>query len=528
MDPLCYAMSLYRRRYYDRCMEICNEQIEQNPKNQLFWCLKLRCLTEQTYVDDLEADEDGIAETLMDETRIAETARPGTSLRTATPTSLARQSTSQAIRPVTQSGRPLSGMIRPGTNSIGPNQSLESALSAPRTGYSARPMTTASGRHARLGTASMIALQESGGEFLNVERLNIDKYSKMAPMARALFEYIFHNQCNFRIALQLALKTNVEMAKMNWWWKAQIGKCYYKLALLRDSEEYFRDALQHYEVAVDVYIWLGKVYIRMDQPLKALDLYRQGLEKHPNETLLLRYAARIHESMNEMDESIGLYRSILNYNAIDIEAIASIAMNEFYSDQPEIALRYYRRLLQMGIFKSEIYNNIALCCFYSQQYDMVVTCFERALMFAETDEMIADIWYNIGHVALGSGDRQLALYCFRLASSSNNDHAEAYNNLGVLEITKGIGTSGGHNYQQPNTTITTTTANVQQAKSYFQSSANVGSYLYEPHYNLALLAENSGHFDLSYEYVQKSLNLYPDHYASKELKNRVWKLYEAV
>lgn len=54
------------------------------------------------------------------------------------------------------------------------------------------------------------------------------------------------------------------------------------------------------------------------------------------------------------------------------------------------------------------------------------------------------------------------------------------------------------------------------------------NYRYEPHYNLALLAENSGHFDLSYEYVQKSLNLYPDHYASKELKNRVWKLYEAV
>lgn len=35
MDPLCYAMSLYRRRYHDRCMEICNEQIEQNPKNQV-------------------------------------------------------------------------------------------------------------------------------------------------------------------------------------------------------------------------------------------------------------------------------------------------------------------------------------------------------------------------------------------------------------------------------------------------------------------------------------------------------------
>lgn len=239
------------------------------------------------------------------------------------------------------------------------------------------------------------------------------------------------------------------------------------MALLRDSERNFRDALAHHDVSVDVYIWLGKVYIRLDQPLVALELYKKGLLKHPNETLLLRYAARIHETMNEMDESIGLYRSILTYDAVDIEAIASIAMNEFYSDQPEIALRYYRRLLQMGIFKAEIYNNIALCCFYAQQYDMVITCFERALMFAESDEAIADIWYNIGHVALGSGDRQFALYCFRLAISSNNDHAEAYNNLGVLEVTK-----GGQDRAQAATTI-----NVQQAKSYFQSAVNTGSYL---------------------------------------------------
>ena len=78
---------------------------------QAFWCLKMRCLTEQVYIDDLEADEEGIAESLMDEHSIATVARPGTSLRMATarPTQ-----TSQAIRPVTASGRPLTGMLRTG------------------------------------------------------------------------------------------------------------------------------------------------------------------------------------------------------------------------------------------------------------------------------------------------------------------------------------------------------------------------------------------------------------------------------
>lgn len=58
-----------------------------------------------------------------------------------------------------------------------------------------------------------------------------------------------------------------------------------------------------------------------------------------------------------------------------------------------------RRLLQMGIYNCEIFNNLGLCCFYAQQYDMTLTCFERALSLA-TDESVADVWYNLGHIAL--------------------------------------------------------------------------------------------------------------------------------
>ncbi len=37
----------------------------------------------------------------------------------------------------------------------------------------------------------------------------------------------------------------------------------------------------------------------------------------------------------------------------------------------------------------------------------------------------------------GIGDMNLAYQCNRLALTSNNDHPEAYNNLGVLEMRKG-------------------------------------------------------------------------------------------
>jgi len=41
----------------------------------------MQALTERQHVDDIEAEENGIAETCLDNETLAESARPGTSLR---------------------------------------------------------------------------------------------------------------------------------------------------------------------------------------------------------------------------------------------------------------------------------------------------------------------------------------------------------------------------------------------------------------------------------------------------------------
>lgn len=91
---------------------------------------------------------------------------------------------------------------------------------------------------------------------------------------------------------------------------------------------------------------------------------------------------------------------MLKLDNTNIESIACIATNHFYEEQPEISLKFYRRLLQMGVVNSAIYTNIALCCFHAQQYDMIVACFLKALASATTDEERAEVWYNIGEMAL--------------------------------------------------------------------------------------------------------------------------------
>ena len=101
-----------------------------------------------------------------------------------------------------------------------------------------------------------------------------------------------------------------------------------------------------------------------------------------------------------MTQSIDFYRNVLKLDNTNIEAIACIAANHFYNDQPEISLKFYRRLLQMGVTTSAIFTNVALCCFHAQQYDMIVACFLKALACSISDDERADIWYNIGEMAL--------------------------------------------------------------------------------------------------------------------------------
>lgn len=65
------------------------------------------------------------------------------------------------------------------------------------------------------------------------------------------------------------------------------------------------------------------------------------------------------------------------------------------------------------------------------------------------------------------GDLIMAEECLRLAIASDNRHALAYNNLGVIEIRNG---------------------NVTAARTYFHAAANIASYVYEAHFNSAHLA----------------------------------------
>uniref|UniRef100_A0A2K6SNX4 Tetratricopeptide repeat domain 8 n=1 Tax=Saimiri boliviensis boliviensis TaxID=39432 RepID=A0A2K6SNX4_SAIBB len=226
-------------------------------------------------------------------------------------------------------------------------------------------------------------------------------------------------------------------------------------------------------------------YFRRRKFQLCADLCTQMLEKSPYD-----------QEMNNMSSAAEYYKEVLKQDNTHVEAIACIGSNHFYSDQPEIALRFYRRLLQMGIYNCQLFNNLGLCCFYAQQYDMTLTSFERALSLAENEEEAADVWYNLGHVAVGIGDTNLAHQCFRLALVNNNHHAEAYNNLAVLEMRKG---------------------HVEQARALLQTASSLSPHMYEPHFNFATISDKIGDLQRSYVAAQKSEAAFPEHVDTQHL-----------
>lgn len=79
-----------------------------------------------------------------------------------------------------------------------------------------------------------------------------------------------------------------------------------------------------------------------DQPLSATEICKAGLEKFPNDVLLLTELARLSEAVGDTSASVKYYRSVVVEDAINTEAIACIGLYHFYNNQPELALRYYR------------------------------------------------------------------------------------------------------------------------------------------------------------------------------------------
>lgn len=103
----------------------------------------------------------------------------------------------------------------PGAQSGRPT-TVEAAVRTARTA-TARPVTSASGRFVRVGTASMLSADSA--LFINVPKLDLRKYAARPAMAKALFLYMLHVTNDTLKAIELAAVATEQVDYVDWWWK---------------------------------------------------------------------------------------------------------------------------------------------------------------------------------------------------------------------------------------------------------------------------------------------------------------------
>jgi tetratricopeptide repeat protein 8 len=64
--------------------------------------------------------------------------------------------------------------------------------------------------------------------------------------------------------------------------------------MFRDSEKQYLSALKQH-TSVDIYLYISKVYAKLDQPLNSINKLKEANKKFPFETSILQGIARIQE-----------------------------------------------------------------------------------------------------------------------------------------------------------------------------------------------------------------------------------------
>jgi len=360
---------------------------------------------------------------------------------------------------------------------------------------------TAMGRAVRIGTASLFSAP--GGQFVDASRLDLARYAKKPALAQALAGYLLYVDGDATRVLELASAATAAAGYADWTWKAILGRAYSRLGLVRDADRQLNSALRMAPWNITLRLHTGRCALVLDQPSVALRVYEAGISgtSGGGDISLLLAAARVQERIGNSDAAVALWRRALVSDATASEAIACLAAHSFYNDQPEVALRHYRRLLLVSgggaSAPAELWVDLGLATFYSGHFDLALPCLQRAIVAADGDATLSDLWYNIGCVAIGCGDSGFAAQAWSIAIAAEPKHPEAHTNLGVIEARKG---------------------NTDAAKAHYAAAQRSAEWLYEPWYNGALLAWRLGDVASAHAQVTRSLQAFPAHVESIELK----------
>lgn len=464
---------------------------------QLVWFLKMRCLAEDYFVNEClllnedDVDDDEFQMRIINGNRLS---RQDSMFHSSTSKVSGKETSNRRMtatsRETCDIRRPMTGIVTGRISSVSSRQSsrgtnyrpLTTSMTATQTAFSrsTRPLLRYATNNylAKLAFEYLYNAQTVNNkcpdyrqclEFLNLVRNSTRKEHKITSKIRERVVDTTIKSNEKSILINIGTAEN-EQRSLETFWLVSYGICYFHLKMNQQAEESFESALKTNPKHLDSYFWLVKIYLRSNQPLKALKTCEKGLAQSRN-SLLYNWLARAQSLMGNLYLAHKTLRESLKHFPTNIEALANVGHFAFCKDQHELALKCFERIELMTANQraalrlneklmneslSRIFNNLALCNFYCGYYHNVMPLFTKALLNSPSKDVTSDIWYNISFVPIECGLNSLAIVCLKLALENNSQNDEAVNNLGVLTYGRFI----NDDMHFPNKTETSSTSTV--------------------------------------------------------------------
>ena len=185
----------------------------------------------------------------------------------------------------------MTGVVRPGTISrVNPSSG---SIVRTGTGMNLTRAITSGGRYLRAATASLQSINSS--MTLDTKSINPKKIVMRKSLSKAIVDYLFYVEKNYKLFLEIASEGTKVSNYEDWWWKYNLGKVYYKLGMLEESEKQLLSAMKLNSTFPYLPLQLSLVYTKMDQPLRSIQCLQSSSTNNQGEIYFKIYEARVEE-----------------------------------------------------------------------------------------------------------------------------------------------------------------------------------------------------------------------------------------
>ncbi|XP_017115247.1 tetratricopeptide repeat protein 8 isoform X1 [Drosophila elegans] len=474
------AVSLYRRRSYESCAELCNallqaghdghvqlfatkeeEEVEQQqaehsrfgsnlqrigprPRGAAggaggagaadsgasimmptwlmegVWQLKMRALTQRVFLDDLEVDEAGAeANEEVEFERIATAARPGSSIKTAFQP---RPLTSQKAQRQARSRGVGVGVAHSSDGRLNSSRPGSAAVARPGTSLS-RPGSSLGGGErpaSRCGTASRVRVTSAAAFQVGDATAKLYQASRLNPTIYAERETLIKALFQFL-----------------YYHESDVQKAY---SLCQAVMEVQRQKAGSGATASNLSWWwqqqMGRCLLALHYPRKAEPFLQQSLANfpHPDTYLLL---SRLYQRIKQPGKALSLISEVVDTRPFDVTYRLEQARIHQAMEQQEDALQLYRLVAKLQPINVESLASIAVGYFYDNNPEMALMYYRRILSLGAHS---AELYCNIALCCLYGGQIDLVLPCFQRAlamATQPEQKADIWYNLSFVAVTSG-------------------------------------------------------------------------------------------